>query len=123
MNHSFGVLGPPPFPQEAHWLPNRTTLADRTLIEASTAEQAIELACSHEAEIDLLLTDVVLTDQSGFVLAQRLRSRQPGLKVLFMTGHAEESAAVREGLAGEFFLNKPFRADELQAGLRSTAGY
>jgi len=94
-----------------------------SLIEVSTAEQAIELACSHEAEIDLLLTDVVLIDQSGFALAQRLRSRQPGLKVLFMTGHAEESAAVREGLAGEFFLNKPFRADELQACLRLTAGY
>ena len=88
-----------------------------SLLEASTAEQALELATGHEAEIDLLLTDVVLPNRSGFNLAERLQCRQPALKVLFITGHAEESETVREGLQGACFLHKPFRADELEASL------
>ncbi len=87
-------------------------------IEASTADQALELADTHAADIDLLLTDVVLPDRSGFELACRLLRRQPDLKVLYVTGHAAESAAVREGLRGASYLNKPFRSDELEASLR-----
>ena len=94
-----------------------------SLLEASTAAQAMELATRHEAEIDLLLTDVVLPNRSGFELAQRLLRRQPTLRVLYITGHAEESQAVREGLQGAFFLSKPFRSDELEASLcRALAG-
>ena len=89
-----------------------------SLLEASTAEQAMELAASHKAEIDLLLTDVVLPTQSGFELAHRLLRRHPTLKVLYITGHAEESATVREGLRGAPFLNKPFCSNELEASLR-----
>lgn len=90
-----------------------------SLLEASTAEQAMDVATSHDAEIDLLLTDVVLPNRSGFELAHRLLRRQPALRVLYITGHAKESKAVREGLRGALFLHKPFRSDELEASLRS----
>ena len=90
-----------------------------SLLEASTAEQAMELATSHADEIDLLLTDIVLPNRSGFELAHRLLRQQPTLRVLYITGHAEESEAVREGLRGAHFLSKPFRSDELEASLRS----
>jgi DNA-binding NtrC family response regulator len=88
------------------------------LLEAATAEQAMDLAGRHAADIDLLLTDVVLPDRSGFELSHLLLRRQPELKVLYVTGHATESAAVRDGLRGAHFLNKPFRSDELEASLR-----
>jgi DNA-binding NtrC family response regulator len=88
-----------------------------SLLEASTAEQAMELVSGHEAEIDLLLTDVVLRNRSGFKLAQRLQCRQPALKVLYITGHAEASETIRQGLQEACFLHKPFRADELEARL------
>jgi len=89
-----------------------------SLLEASTADQAMDLADTHADGIDLLMTDVVLPDRSGFELAYSLLRRQPTLKVLYVTGHAEESAAVRDGLRGAPYLNKPFRSDELEACLR-----
>jgi|TARA_B100001971_G_scaffold187976_1_gene189031 two-component system cell cycle sensor histidine kinase/response regulator CckA len=89
-----------------------------SLLEASTLAQAMGLADQHGDTIDLLLTDVVLADRSGFELAHRLLRRQPNLKVLYVTGHAEESAAVRDGLRGAPYLSKPFRSDELEASLR-----
>ena len=48
-----------------------------SLLEASTLAQAMGLADQHGDTIDLLLTDVVLADRSGFELAHRLLRRSP----------------------------------------------
>ena len=64
--------------------------------------------------IDLLLTDVVMPDMDGCTLADRLREKQPELKVLFSSGY-ERNVALRRRRqrSGDAFLPKPFSADAL----------
>jgi CheY-like chemotaxis protein len=73
-----------------------------------------------EARIDLLLTDVILPgNMDGRAVAREARRRQPGLKVLFMSGYAPRAAA-RNGQIDEpgLLIGKPFRKSELSRKLR-----
>ena len=75
----------------------------------------MEVAERHVSEIDLLVTDVMLPDMNGFDLAYCLGGI---MKVLVVTGHAEDDAGVRMGLRGTNFLRTPFSFDELQRSIR-----
>lgn len=80
------------------------------VIEARTGGEGLALAEKHRSEIDLLLSDMLLPELSGFDLAQQLRSQFPQLAVLFMTGYIEGDIVQRctdELQAG--FLDKPFQ--------------
>ena len=70
--------------------------------------------------IRLLVTDMVLPDMSGQELAVRLRARNPGLGVLFMSGYPE-AALQRYGLegSGRHFLQKPFAPSALGQAVRA----
>jgi len=59
------------------------------VITASSGAEALELAASHEGPIDLLLTDVVMPNMQGPSVANELKKIIPGLRVLFMSGHAQ----------------------------------
>ena len=83
-----------------------------SVLEARTSEQAMVVADARE--INLLVTDVVLPVMNGFDLAYCLSA----MKVLFVTGHAEDDVVVRTGLKATSFLSKPFRVDELQRSVR-----
>lgn len=63
------------------------------------------------AEVDLLLTDMILPGENGAELAARMRQRNPGLKVLFVTGYADQIAVLNN--AGEEHLLKPFGTEAL----------
>ena len=93
------------------------TLEDQgyQVLEAPTAQHAMVVAEQHISEIDLLVTDVMLPDMNGFDLAYCLGGI---MKVLVVTGHAEDHAGVRTGLRGPSFLRTPFRVDELQRRVR-----
>ena len=69
--------------------------------------------------VDLLVTDVGLPGLNGRQLADQARERRPGLKVLFMTGYAE-NAAVANGFLepGMQMITKPFAIDTLTARIR-----
>ncbi len=90
------------------------TLEDQgyQVLEAPTAQHAMVVAERHISEIDLLVTDVMLPDISGFDLAYCLGGI---MKVLVVTGH---DPGVRTGLRGTRFLRTPFRADELLRSVR-----
>jgi two-component system, cell cycle sensor histidine kinase and response regulator CckA len=83
---------------------------------AHDAEAAEALALAHPGPIDLLLTDVVMPRVSGRVLAERLSSRFPGLRVLFMSGFPGDFLE-RQDASGSsrFFLQKPFTPEVLKA--------
>ncbi len=89
------------------------------VLEAADGRAAMAVAEGRVGEIDLLVTDVVMPGMSGRELADVLRVRQPGLKVLFMSGYVED-ALVRHGIveAEEAFLHKPFSLVELAAKVR-----
>ena len=71
--------------------------------------------------IDLLVTDVVMPEMRGPELAARLRDRQPGLKVLLVSGYAEEIAVVGRD-ASVPFLAKPFSVESLLKAVDSAMG-
>jgi CheY-like chemotaxis protein len=78
-----------------------------TVVESSSGEQAIELANGHPHPIHVLVTDVSLPGISGITLAERLLSRIPGLKVLYVSGYSGKigiGAEIAE--SGGAFLEK-----------------
>ena len=89
------------------------------VLTAETPEDAVQLAC--ELEIDLLLSDLVMPGLSGRELAARIRADRPELRILFMSGYADE-AVNRNGTLepGAAFLEKPFTAAALATKIRDT---
>ena len=83
------------------------------------AEAAIDLIEAPERGIDLLVTDVVLPGMSGRELADRLISRRPGTKVLFMSGYADDVMS-QHGVskAAIPIVQKPFTATDLASAVR-----
>ena len=79
------------------------------VLSAPSGEAAIEIAARHSGNFDLLLTDVVMPGMNGRVLAEQLSMRQPGLKVLFMSGYTDSFIAGHGVLEkGTNLLHKPF---------------
>ena len=89
------------------------------VLTARDGEEALSIARVHPAEIHLTVTDVVLPAMSGKEVARRLRETRPGLKVLFMSGYAEEQV-VHRGVVEEdvAFLAKPFTPAALAEKVR-----
>ena len=88
--------------------------AGYTVLEAVRADDALELAKSHEGAIDLLLTDVVMPGMSGRQLSEKLVGLRPELRVLFVSGYTEDAILHRGALdSGVHFLPKPFSAPDL----------
>ncbi|MGH7858530.1 MAG: hybrid sensor histidine kinase/response regulator, partial [Candidatus Binatia bacterium] len=91
-----------------------------TVIEAAGAEEAIAFAVGSGGEaVDLLLSDVVLPKRSGPEVAERVRKARPRTRVLFMSGHCDDSRlgrALRQ--PGAAFLQKPFTPEALSDCVR-----
>jgi two-component system, cell cycle sensor histidine kinase and response regulator CckA len=77
-----------------------------------------EAIADQGTQFDLLLTDVVMPNITGPMLAQRLRQRRPGLKVLFVSGYATNQERVGTSRTQDMMLAKPFSADELAVKIR-----
>jgi PAS domain S-box-containing protein len=84
------------------------------VLEASTARGAIDIFEQHAADIDLLLTDVVMPEMNGPALAQRLVGVRPSLRILFISGYADMGVPL-DGNSNVSFLSKPFQASVLAA--------
>jgi PAS domain S-box-containing protein len=90
------------------------------VIEARSAEEALEKAHHHPEGIDLLLTDVVMPGGTGKELAAELHRERPDLKVLFVSGYTNEVLAADELKPGlSAFLAKPFTPEALGLALRT----
>jgi PAS domain S-box-containing protein len=86
------------------------------VLSASGGKEAFELASGQKLE--LLLTDVVMPTMSGREVAALLGETHPGIRVLYVSGHAEH-AIVRHGVLEPDinFLAKPFTAEALLAAV------
>ena len=88
------------------------------VLVASNATEALQVAREHAGKIDLLLTDVVMPGLPGPELAARLETVTPGLRVLYMSGYADDSVARLGAEQGISFLAKPFSGEVLAARVR-----
>jgi CheY-like chemotaxis protein len=59
------------------------------VIEASNPHEALQALELRAGRVDLVLTDVNMPGMSGRLMAERLISRYPSLRILFMSGNAE----------------------------------
>ena len=85
----------------------------RVLVAANGAA-ALQLVEEKPESINLLLTDVIMPGLNGRALAARLQLRQPGLKVLYMSGYTDDAIADHGVLAaGVQLLHKPFSEENL----------
>jgi len=93
------------------------------VMEAANGGLALLEADRYSGQIDLLLTDVIMPDMSGRVLADRLKESRPGTKVLYVSGYSGELIAHRGVLnAGVAYLPKPFTPEVLAAKVRQVLG-
>ena len=83
------------------------------VVECSSPELALSFV-EEDGDIDLLVTDVVMPNMRGPDLARALRQSVPELKVLYMSGYADESIGLKDALRPcDDFLQKPFSPSEL----------
>jgi CheY-like chemotaxis protein len=68
--------------------------------------------------VDLLLTDVTMPGMSGRDLAAKFKSLCPRVRVLLMSGYAEQRAADEPSCYGKKCLAKPFSISTLLSGVR-----
>src|SRR5262249_45348944 len=66
--------------------------AGYTVVVARNAGEALLLCEQPSAEIDVMVSDVVMPIMGGWQLAQRLRALRPGLKIVLMSGYADQEA-------------------------------
>ena len=84
------------------------------VMSAGSGEEALEVAAGFGGIFDLLLTDVVMPGMNGRVLAEQLLPRQPGMKVLYMSGYTDSFIAGHGVLEiGTHLLHKPFTDEVL----------
>jgi PAS domain S-box-containing protein len=84
------------------------------VLPAESGESALEVAARFGGTFDLLLTDVVMPGMNGRVLAEQLSPRQPGMKVLYMSGYTDSFVAGHGVLDPQTnLLHKPFTEEVL----------
>jgi CheY-like chemotaxis protein len=90
-----------------------------TVLEAAHGEAALSLASTSQQEFHLVITDIVMPHVGGRELIGRLREARPDLRVLFISGYAED-AITRNGRLedGVAFLQKPFTRPALARAVR-----
>lgn len=83
-------------------------------------KDAITAASHHQANIDLLITDVIMPEMNGPMLEEAIRVHFPKIKCLFMSGYTDNVIAHHGVLdEGVNFIQKPFFMDELAAKVRA----
>jgi two-component system, cell cycle sensor histidine kinase and response regulator CckA len=84
------------------------------VLSAAGAGEAVQVAARSGVNLDLLLTDVIMPGMNGRVLSEQLLPRQPGMKVLYMSGYTDSFIAGHGVLdPGTYLLHKPFTEEEL----------
>ena len=102
--------------------PAREFLASKgySVIEATDGDDALRIAKNHTGRIDIMITDVIMPHMGGAQLAETLAIERPQMKVLFVSGYAENTI-LGHGPSDVMtrFLQKPFSLEELARKIRT----
>jgi two-component system cell cycle sensor histidine kinase/response regulator CckA len=91
-----------------------------TVLEAGNGVEAIEAFDKH-GHVDLVVSDVVMPEMDGPTLLKELRRRDPAVKIIFVSGYAEEAFSKNLPDQEQYaFLAKPFTLKQLVAEVKKT---
>jgi two-component system cell cycle sensor histidine kinase/response regulator CckA len=91
-----------------------------TVLEASTAEDALTTLADPYLQVDLFVTDVVMPGLDGPSWVTRALQDRPHVKVIFMSGYAEEALSETQArIPNSVFLAKPFSLSDLTATVQA----
>jgi two-component system, cell cycle sensor histidine kinase and response regulator CckA len=86
-----------------------------TVLTADSGEHALTLYKNQQTPLELLITDVVAPGMSGPMLADKLSTLQPDLKVLYISGYDNTNVVQKYVIEkGHALLTKPFNVQELR---------
>jgi len=93
-----------------------------TVLQAGNGVEAIDVLEKTNGKIDLVVSDVVMPEMDGPTLLRELRTRDPGLKIIFVSGYAEDAFQKHLPADGQQFdfLAKPFTLKQLVAKVKET---
>ncbi len=88
------------------------------VLDAANGAEALQLLESQPLRIDALITDVIMPQVNGPELARKLKQRFPDMRVIFMSGYAEDKLGGPESFRDSVLLQKPFALRALRAKLQ-----
>jgi two-component system cell cycle sensor histidine kinase/response regulator CckA len=92
-----------------------------SVIEASNGVEALEALEEKEGAVDLVVSDVVMPEMDGPTLLKTMRGKNPDLKIIFVSGYAEDAFEKSLPENQQFaFLPKPFTLSQLVAAVKET---
>ena len=93
-----------------------------TVLEAANGVEAMQVLEKHDDAVDLVVSDVVMPEMDGPTLLKEMRKRKPELKIIFVSGYAEDAFQKHLPEQGEqfAFLPKPFTLKQLVAAVKET---
>lgn len=95
---------------------------DYTVIEADSPQRAVELFTDQKVPIDLILSDIVMPDGGGLAMVNKIRTLNPDINVIFMSGYAEDEIVHDQVFEIQnsctTFIKKPFTMEEIGSLLR-----
>lgn len=91
-----------------------------TVIEAASAEEALDMLADPKLKVDVFVTDVVMPGLDGPSWVRLALESRPGVKVIFVSGYAQEALSQDQALIpNSIFLPKPFSLKELTTTVQS----
>jgi len=92
-----------------------------SVIEASNGIEAMEFFEENNDNVDLVVSDVVMPEMDGPTLLKAMRERNPEVKIIFVSGYAEDAFEKSLPENEQFaFLPKPFTLSQLVAAVKET---
>ena len=92
-----------------------------SVVEASNGVEALEALEEKDGAIDLVVSDVVMPEMDGPTLLKTMRGKNPDLKIIFVSGYAEDAFEKSLPENQQFaFLPKPFTLSQLVAAVKET---
>lgn len=89
-----------------------------TVMAAEDGRAALEMFTTHKDRVDVIVTDVVMPRMNGADLAKAAEKIQPGVKILFISGHPERAGVGLNPTGVTNLLMKPFTADTLATRIK-----
>ena len=93
-----------------------------TAIETGSPHRALELFTDQKESIDLILSDIVMPDGGGLAMVNKIRTLNPDINVIFMSGYAEDEIVHDQVFEIQNsctkFIKKPFSMEEIRSLLR-----